>query len=271
MLVYPGPMLAGYGQSKWAWSSRMGWNGPIYGVIHATAAPGATAQSIFNYFMGNAGDCSHFVIGKQGEVYQCADPNTAASANCCPSDPSPFVGYFNGVNANYGTWSIEIVKNTIDNSEDVTEAQYQSVVNVCKWLCVVCHTKAQWCTDVSGGITSHSYLDPVHRPGNHDPGPFDWDRFWVDLVAGGGTDVFSDALCITIWESHFRESGLPIPPRDLGLFVAWRNSWRSGHFKGCCMSHEYPVSLPNGHSGVAQNFAGGTCVWDNVLGTATWL
>lgn len=140
----------------------------------------------------NAGVCSHFIIGKFGEVYQCADPNWAAGANCCPSSPSPAVGWFGGSNANYGTWSIELVKNDINNQDILTLAQFQAVVDVSYWLCNVCQTKGIW-ADGSGGIMSHSFLDPVHRPNNNDPGPFDWQTY---LLAMGG-DPMAFGITIT--------------------------------------------------------------------------
>lgn len=434
MLLYPG--VTDWGASQWAWRDRQGWTGPIWGVIHATAAPGSTARDVFNYFMGNAGACSHFVIGKAGDIYQCADPHWAAGANCCPSLPSPAVGWFHGVNANFGTWSIEILKNDTNNADVLTEAQFNAVVSVSKWLCQQCGT-ARRAADSHGGIMSHSFLDPVHRPGDHDPGPFDWIRYYKDIqdvklpwysypigvpfgnpnydvnvggshdmtllcppnypvtsivsgsvsdisaptwgkqvgvkldvpyngiewfhylhlsatnpalkvgsrinrgdligwvggansqaqyagtsnptgqnflntpemssqvqvgialmrgpayggtgwqtfppidktldptpilnAAKGGYPVFSNELCVALWNSYFLSIGKPPPPRDTGIFNSWRALWISGRFKGCCLGGEYPVTLPNGHTGVAQNYAGGTCIWDKVTGTPTWI
>lgn len=196
MLTYPGVTEAG--ASRWAWRDRQGWTGPIYGVLHATASPGATAKDVYDYFMGpNSGACSHFVIGKAGEVYQCADPNWAAAANCCPSNPSPFVQYFKNTNANYGTWSIEILKNDSNNQDILTEAQFKAVVAVSKWLTAICDTKPVWCSDSSGGIVSHSYLDPMHRPGNNDPGPFDWERYFRELV--GVEKKYMEQQFETMW------------------------------------------------------------------------
>jgi hypothetical protein len=84
-------------------------------------------------------------------------------------------------------------------------------------------------------------------------------------------EMFSNELCIAIWESYFKSISVAPPPRDTGIFNSWRQLWINGNFKGCCLSYEYPVTLPNGHPGVAQNYAGGTCTWDNTTSIPTWL
>ena len=83
--------------------------------------------------------------------------------------------------------------------------------------------------------------------------------------------MFSNDLCVAVWDSYFVSISKPIPLRDTGIFNEWRSQWMNGNYKGCCLSAEYPVKLPNGDPGVAQNFAGGTCVWNNKTGRPTWL
>jgi N-acetylmuramoyl-L-alanine amidase len=270
-------MLAGWGESQWAWRDRQGWRGPIYGVIHGTASPGSTAQGVFNYFMGpNSGNCSHFVIGKAGEIYQCADPNWAAAANCCPSGNSPFVQYFNGVNANFGTWSIEMLKTGVNNEDTITEAQYKSVVNVAKWLCSVCHTKPQWCVDVSGGITSHSYLDPVHRPNNSCPNTFDWSRFFRDLQGVQPTPApivvtkYMLQQMLDTWCLFLEGVGRPTLPYDTGIAVSWKANYPKFN-AGSPLGPEKKSVSWSGRSIQIQYFSGGyRCEWDNGSGVANW-
>jgi hypothetical protein len=83
--------------------------------------------------------------------------------------------------------------------------------------------------------------------------------------------MFSNDLCVTAWNSYFVSIGKTPPPRDTGIFTDWRSQWMNGNYKGCCLSAEYPVTLPNGDPGVAQNFADGTCVWNKKTNTPTWL
>jgi hypothetical protein len=87
----------------------------------------------------------------------------------------------------------------------------------------------------------------------------------------GESEIFSNELCIAAWNSYFSSIGKPPPPRDTGIFNDWRSQWMNGNYKGCCLSAEYPVTLPNGDPGVAQNYAGGTCVWNKKTNTPTWL
>jgi hypothetical protein len=83
--------------------------------------------------------------------------------------------------------------------------------------------------------------------------------------------MFSNELCVAVWNSYFSSIGKPPPLRDTGIFNAWRSQWMDGNYKGCCLSAEYPVTLENGDPGVAQNFAVGTCVWNKKTSSATWL
>ena len=80
--------------------------------------------------------------------------------------------------------------------------------------------------------------------------------------------MFSNDLCVAVWNSGIAK---PIPLRGTGIFNDWRSQWMNGNYKGCCLSQEYQVTLPNGDPGVAQNFAGGTCVWNKKTNSPTWL
>lgn len=267
MLTYP--KITDACESRWAWRDRMGWTGPIYGVIHATASPGATAYDVFKYFCGpNAGACSHFVIGKAGDVYQCADPNWAAAANCCPSKPSPFVDYFHGVNANFGTWSIEILKNDSNNQDILPEAQFQAVVDVSKWLCDICHTKRVWCSDISGGIASHSFLDPVNRPNNNDPGPFAWDRYFNALK--GVNSQYMEQQMRDTWALFCEGMGRPVPSYASGIAASWKANYARFN-AGSPLGPEKRSVDWGGRSIQIQWFSGGyRCEWDNQTNVPTW-
>jgi hypothetical protein len=108
--------------------------------------------------------------------------------------------------------------------------------------------------------------------------PIEWDLNPTQIILDarkdflkGGPEVFSNDLCVVVFNSYFVSIGKTPPPRDTGIFNDWRSQWINGNYKGCCLSAEYPVTLPNGDPGVAQNFADGTCVWNKKTNTATWL
>jgi hypothetical protein len=267
MNVYP--HVTDYGASQWAWRDRQGWQGQIFGVIHGTAAPGSTARDVFNYFMGNAsGSCSHFIIGKEGECFQCADPNWAAAANCCPSAPSPAVNWFHGINANYGTWSIEILKNDSNNADILTAAQFARLVDVTKWLMSVCHTPPVWAA-VTGGIMSHSFLDPVHRPGDHDPGPFDWNAFFAQIAAPPPPPIREEKYV----EQQMRDEWNSVVqvPYTTGIAASWRGNYKTFN-AGPPLSAEVLTVDWSGKPIVMQWFAGGfRCEWHTDGSGHAWL
>lgn len=181
MQLYPG-RLDGWGVSPNAWTTRNGYSGPISGVIHAFSSS-ANARQTFNWFMQrSAGATSTMIVGKDGSVFQCCDPQVAHAANCCPSNSG--VNYFPGGNANNWTWAVEFEKGP-GNTDSITEAQMVEGMKVVDWLCKVCGTPRKWINGHDGGILTHSFLDPVHRPGGMCPGPFDFNRLFNYLQGGG--------------------------------------------------------------------------------------
>lgn len=85
-----------------------------------------------------------------------------------------------------------------------------------------------------------------------------------------------NTMIVQLWnsqEAYFKALGQPLPPRDTGIFGAWRNELLAGHFRGVVLSAEYPITDPDGSGDpcVAQNFAGGTCRWNKRTNQATWL
>lgn len=85
-----------------------------------------------------------------------------------------------------------------------------------------------------------------------------------------------NTMIVELWasqEAYFKALGQTLPPRDTGIFGAWRNELLAGHFRGVVLSGEYPVTDPDGSGDpcVAQNFAGGTCRWNKRTNQATWI
>nr|WP_296264685.1 peptidoglycan recognition family protein [uncultured Merdimonas sp.] len=93
-------------------------------VVHYTANPGATAMENRNYFE-NLKDThetkasSNFIVGLEGEIVQCV--------------PTWEVAYASN-SRNIDTVSIECCHP--DESGKFTDATYESVVNLCAWLCL---------------------------------------------------------------------------------------------------------------------------------------
>jgi hypothetical protein len=118
------------------------------------------------------------------------------------------------------------------------------------------------------GLTDFNHWPPVER--ELDPSQIIYDARKAHLKRV--EEMFSNGLCVAVFNSYFVSTGKPLPIRDTGIFNDWRSQWINGNYKGCCLSDEYPVTVPpNGDPGVAQNFAGGTCVYNNKTKFATWL
>lgn len=92
-------------------------------VVHYTANPGTTAQQNRDYFESlaqtqAASVSSHFVIGIEGEIIQCIPTAERAYASN---------------HRNIDTISIECCH--LDKSGAFTEETYNSLVELCAWLC----------------------------------------------------------------------------------------------------------------------------------------
>ncbi len=254
---------------------------PRWIVLHGTASgAGSTAQGIAGTWAAQSasggGDAStHILINKDGTYVQGLSLKETAWGNCCLFD-NPFNGaqyarFLPDGNQNLTTISIEHVKyDGQENSDLITLAQRKTSFAVVKAICEWAGIPKQVITvgDPSqGGIIRHRDIDAKNR--FYCPGAYPF----ADLqnFLNGGPGMFSNDLCIAIWNSYFSSVRELPPPRDTGIFNSWRAEWMNGHYRGCCLSAEYPVALPNGAPGVAQNYAGGTCVWDKKAGAATWL
>lgn len=248
---------------------------PQWIVLHGTAWPNGTAQLIGNTWAsqsanGTLNACVHIIIDKDGSYVQGMSLlNTTWGNSGVPG--SPRASYLPSDNLNFYTISIEHCKYDAQyNSDELTPAQRATSFAVIKAICEKYNIPKQVVTvgDPSGGgIIRHKDCDGANRP--YCPGPYPF----ADLqnFLNGGPEMFSNQLCIAVWNSYFLSIGKTPPPRDTGIFNDWRAQWINGYYKGCCLTPEYNVPLPNGDPGVAQNYAGGTCVWDKQTSTATWL
>ena len=247
---------------------------PKWLVLHGTAWPGGTADIIANSWAsevarGQLGAATHCIIDKSGYITQGITLlNTGAgNSGAAGSGRAP---YLPAGNLNFVTISVEHCKyDAVYNSDTLTPQQQDTSFAFIKACCDKYPTikrnvvTIQDCSQ--GGIIRHYDCDQKNRP--FCPGPYPL----ADLqnFLNGGPSMFSDQLCIQIWESNFKATGRGVPLRDRGIFDEWRAQWLAGHFKGAPLTDEYPVTLPSGKPSVAQNFAGGTCVWNG--GNPIWL
>jgi N-acetylmuramoyl-L-alanine amidase len=243
---------------------------PRWIVLHGTACNQCLAVDIGHdwaalSFNGKGQASTHLIIDKDGTFVQGLSCLQTAWGNSGASD-STRAEYLPTTNLNFVTISIEHCKYDAQlNSDLLTLPQQVTSFAVVEALCNKYNIPKNVVTidDVSnGGIIRHRDCDNKYRW--NCPGPYPFQDLANFLRR---KDVFSDALCIIVWDSFFNTMGhntiLAIPPRDTGIFNEWRSQWIAGNFKGACLGWEYATILPNGHKGVGQNFGGGTCLWDS--------
>lgn len=172
------------------WSGREGQI-PRWIILHGTA--GFTrAADVASFFAQVATEASaHYIIGLDGEVFQCVNEEDAAWANGPISGPSGASGdgvhhdawWDSGINPNLVTISIEHVKPSKDNSDQLTPTQKLASFALIKDIC------SRWPipmrqADKNGGITGHFSMDPVNR--SRCPGPYPWQELWQFLAGQKG-------------------------------------------------------------------------------------
>src|SRR5437660_1026753 len=95
-------------------------------ILHATAG-GSSAEGIVAYFRSTEGSnnpvSSHYVVGQDGHVLQVVAEKDGSYANGVVNNPD-WLG-----NPNMYTISIEFVKSSTDNSDQLTDAQKRADQN----------------------------------------------------------------------------------------------------------------------------------------------
>jgi N-acetylmuramoyl-L-alanine amidase len=236
-------------------------NGHVAIVIHKTGGD-PTPESVELSFK-KSGSSVHYAIGQDGRIWQFVLESSGAGGNS-PTEPGydPFWDQYlhKFGDLNLCTLSIEHCDPKGDNSTPLTPAQKDASFKLVAYLAKKYHIAPDH-------IKGHNTIDPITRA--LCPGNYPWDDLHKFLK--GEPEMFSNELCVAVFNSYFVSIGKPPPPRATGIFTEWRSQWMNGNYKGCCLSAEYPVTLPNGDPGAAQNYAGGTCVWNKKTNTPTWL
>lgn len=150
---------------------------PRYVIVHGTAGF-ASAQDVGAFFQ-SSDVATHFTIGRDGVIVQSVAEKDGAYGNGGVSqghDP----WWSRALNPNLVTLSIEHVKPSRDNSDELTPIQQQVSFRLIRSLCdrfAIPKRRA----DATGGITGHYSMDPVHR--SFCPGPYPWDELFIFLAA----------------------------------------------------------------------------------------
>lgn len=156
--------------------SRGGYK-PKYIVLHGTAG-GTSAENVANYLRTSDVQASaHFVIGQDGHVVQCVDCNASAWANgVLTPGHAPFLPPL--VNPNLYTISIEHVKSSTDNSNQLTERQHDASFKLIECLCDT-YGIPKRPADAQDGVATHADFDPVSR--SRCPGPYPHNQLYAYL------------------------------------------------------------------------------------------
>ncbi len=132
-------------------------------VVHYTANPGTTAQQNHDFFESlkdthDTSVSSHFVVGLEGEIIQCIPTSERAYASN---------------QRNYNTVSIECCH--MDETGKFNDSTYNSVVELCAWLCCKFNLQAEDVIrhyDVTGKSCPKYFVDNSKE----------WDKFIQDVA-----------------------------------------------------------------------------------------
>lgn len=154
---------------------RMGYT-PRYVIIHGTA--GFNSAQDVGYYFQQADVATHYTIGRDGTLVQhVAEQHGAWGNGYVTEGHDPW--WTREINPNWLTISIEHVKPSRDNSDELTAIQAQASFQLVKRICER-HNIPKQRADATGGITGHFSMDPVNRW--FCPGPYPWDELFAFLV-----------------------------------------------------------------------------------------
>ncbi len=154
---------------------------PRYVIIHGTAGF-SSAEEVASFFQATEkGDnpvSTHYILGLRGELIQCVSEAHGAWGNgyvMAGHDP----WWSRALNPNLITISIEHVKLSRDNSDELTELQKQASFRLVSSICQRHNIPTRW-ADEQGGITGHYSMDPINR--SFCPGPYPWEELFSYLA-----------------------------------------------------------------------------------------
>jgi N-acetyl-anhydromuramyl-L-alanine amidase AmpD len=148
---------------------------PCWIILHGTAGF-PSAEAVGHYFQ-YADVATHYIIGRDGTIVQTVKESDGAWGNggiSAGHDP----WWTRTTNPNNVTISIEHVKPSRDNSDELTEVQKHASFLLIEHICQR-HDIPRRYADASGGITGHCSMDPVNR--SFCPGPYPWEELFAYL------------------------------------------------------------------------------------------
>ena len=149
---------------------------PRWIIIHGTA--GFDSAEEVGYYFQKADVSTHYTIGRDGTIVQSVLEQDGAWGNGGVTEGhDPW--WSRSLNPNHVTISIEHVKPSRDNSDELTEIQKEVSFHLIQRICIRHHIPMR-AADGSGGITGHCSMDPVHR--SFCPGPYPWDELFAFLT-----------------------------------------------------------------------------------------
>lgn len=232
---------------------------PTHVVLHATAG-GSSAQNIGAYFANGTEQASaHFIIGQDGTIVQGVPCSLAAWGNGIIDNPR--ISLPGGINPNLYSISIEHVKPSTDNSDQLTSAQKSISFQLIQAICDHYNIPKRP-GDLFGGVISHADIDSVSRA--RCPGPYPWSELWTFLK--GGTPVTPSKWQIADAASEWNSTatmfpGNAAPNYTSGIAQAWRDRLYKGSRMGPPLTNEYDSTDWGGNAIKVQQFARARCEW----------
>ncbi len=231
-------------------------------INHKTASGRqTTALAIARYLHNNTAKVSaHFVIGKDGSIFQVVRLKDGAGANCCTSIGYN-AGYWDRLIATYGnlnrcTISIEHEDWTDDNSDPMPQAQIDASNKLNLWL-------VQRYSLTRDQIHSHASIDPVNRA--RCPGlTFSFSQLFL-YISRNSVNYRMRAADDT-WNSILF-NGVRVP-KDTGIAQAWYAKYQNEGPLPPPSTLEFESHDWDGNKIVVQIFGNLRCEWN---GSPTWI
>jgi len=160
-------------------------------IIHGTA--GFESAEAVGRFFQTADVATHYTVGRDATVICSVDEDNGAWGNGFVSGVPGVAGdgvhhdvwWGKELNPNLVTISIEHVKPSRDNSDELTEVQKRASFELVRGICRRHGIPGRW-ADAEGGITGHFSMDPVNR--SFCPGPYPWEELFEYLQGHQGVD-----------------------------------------------------------------------------------